>query len=59
MIKIEVGSNQSVLIQILFSDYTLNSQHHDTQHSNKILKHKRDELHNRQLIISKYIIRFA
>ncbi len=41
MTKIEVGSNQSVLIQILFSDYTLSSQHHDAQHSNKILKHKK------------------
>ena len=44
MTKIEVGSNQSVLIQLLFSDYTLSSQHHDAQHSNKILKHKRDAL---------------
>ena len=41
---IEVGRNQSVSIQILFSDYTLSSQHHDAQHSNKILKHKRDAL---------------
>jgi hypothetical protein len=45
MTKIEVGSNQSVLIQILFSDYTfLGSQLHDTQHPNKILKHKRNAL---------------